>query len=165
MSKKRYKNLQGNGQVGELLGRFQAKYPEVEVWAAGGVVLRECNNNLEVLVIHRSSHQDWSFPKGKLEEGETLGKAACREVLEETGFRCKRADRLPMVRYFDARRRRKAVVYWTMEVLDGCFEPNVEVDGLGWFDFSSAKAILSYRHDVTLLKNAATAVSSVRLFA
>ena len=47
--------------------------------AAGGVVLRDgC-----VLLVHRPLYDDWTLPKGKLDEGETWEEAALREVAEE----------------------------------------------------------------------------------
>ncbi|MXW74884.1 MAG: NUDIX hydrolase [Acidimicrobiaceae bacterium] len=165
MSTKRSKSSRGEGPVGDLHNRLSRKYPKIEVWAAGGVVLREHRGVAEVLLIHRPVHRDWSFPKGKLDSGETLGKAAWREVHEETGFRCKRLERLPLIRYRDGRGRRKAVVYWTMQVLDGQFEPNSEVDALGWFDLLSARRVLTYEHDVLLLDSVTGAVPSLRMLA
>ena len=49
--------------------------------AAGGVVLRDGS----VLVVHRPRHDDWSLPKGHVDDGETWAETAVREVLEETG--------------------------------------------------------------------------------
>ena len=58
--------------------------PRVER-SAGGVVLRETDGALHVLVI-RDPYRNWGLPKGHLEEGESLSEAALREVLEETGL-------------------------------------------------------------------------------
>jgi 8-oxo-dGTP pyrophosphatase MutT (NUDIX family) len=141
----------GRKSMLDLRGRLALDHPEVVVWAAGGVILRNSGGALELLLVHRPDRDDWSFPKGKTDEGETLGQTAEREVLEETGFRCRRLDRLPVVRYADAKDREKLVAYWTMEVLDGDFEPNDEVDALGWFDLTSAAETLTYDRDVELL--------------
>jgi 8-oxo-dGTP pyrophosphatase MutT (NUDIX family) len=141
----------GPRPMGDLRSRLARTHGEVAVWAAGGVVMRSGDGQDEVLLIHRPHRRDWSFPKGKLDEGETLGRTAEREVEEETGFRCRRLLRLPVVRYRDPRDREKLVVYWTMEVLEGSFVPNSEVDAIGWFDPVSAAAVLSYERDVDLL--------------
>ncbi len=54
------------------------------VRAAGGIVVRDG----AVLLVHRPKYDDWSFPKGKLEDGESWEDGAVREVEEETGLRC-----------------------------------------------------------------------------
>lgn len=135
----------------DLRARLEEEHPEVTVWAAGGIVMRDNGGELEVVVVHRPDHDDWSFPKGKIDEGETLGQAALREVEEETGYRCRRFDRLPHVVYTDGRGREKLVVYWTMEIVHGAFEVNDEVDTLGWFTLPAASRLLTYERDVELL--------------
>jgi 8-oxo-dGTP pyrophosphatase MutT (NUDIX family) len=54
------------------------------VTAAGGVVYRRNNDDLEVLLIFRRGL--WDLPKGKLEEGESIPLCARREVAEEVGL-------------------------------------------------------------------------------
>jgi 8-oxo-dGTP diphosphatase len=149
----------------DLRTRLSEEYPDVAVWAAGGIVMREHSGELEVLIAHRPDHDDWSFPKGKMDEGETLGRTAEREVEEETGFKCRRFDRLPVVRYVDAKDREKLVVYWTMEIVSGEFEPNDEVDTFGWFTLSAAEQVLTYERDVDLLDAIRPVKRQLRLLA
>ena len=54
------------------------------VLAAGAAVWRSGKAEMELLVVHRPRHGDWSLPKGKLDPGERLPVTAVREVLEET---------------------------------------------------------------------------------
>ena len=58
------------------------------VRAAGGVPWRRGGDDgdLEVLLVHRDRYGDWSFPKGKLDPGETWEQAAVREVWEEAAI-------------------------------------------------------------------------------
>lgn len=146
--------------MGKSTDALIAQHPEIEVWAAGGAVWRMVDDSVELLLVHRDSHGDWTMPKGKLDEGETLRACALREVEEETGFACTTGDRLSLVTYTDARNRAKAVVYWTMQVEQGSFVPNEEVEAVGWFDLASARATLTYTHDVDLVDEIEAAISS-----
>src|SRR5688500_20159787 len=99
------------------------------VEAAGGVLWRiSAKGLLRVGVVHRPRYDDWSFPKGKLEDGEVHATAALREVAEETGLRGKLGQELTEVRYHDRYGRPKRVRYWSMEALSDAFQPNNEVD-------------------------------------
>ena len=69
-------------------GRVEGRLA-LEVRAAGGAVLRVGpGRQVEVLLVHRPGHRDWTLPKGKVEPGETDEDCALREVAEETGFDC-----------------------------------------------------------------------------
>ena len=122
------------------------------VRAAGAIVLRRTDDGrTEVALIHRPKYDDWTFPKGKLDPGETDEGAALREVEEETGLRARLDRELPSVRYRDANGRPKVVRYWVMTPLEGDFRPNREVDELRWVPVDEAAALLSYDHDRPLL--------------
>jgi 8-oxo-dGTP diphosphatase len=125
--------------------------------AAGGVVLRDGRAGVEVAIVHRPRHDDWSLPKGKLDPGESFAAAALREVEEETGLRCELGDELSPARYSDARGRAKLVRYWLMTVRDGAFAPNDEVDALEWLPLDEASTRLDYEHDRRLLAEARSA--------
>jgi 8-oxo-dGTP diphosphatase len=114
-----------------------------QVRAAGGVVVRDGR----VAVVHRPRYDDWSVPKGKLDEGEGFEEAALREVLEETGLRCVLREELEATHYHDRKGRPKVVRYWRMEVQGGEFTPNDEVDELRWLAPEEARAHLTYDRD------------------
>jgi len=121
------------------------------VEAAGGVVLREGGEEVEVCVVHRPRYGDWTLPKGKLEPDESFEEAALREVEEETGLRCELGRELESTHYIDGRGRPKIVRYWLMEVVAGEFEPNAEVDELRWMTAAEAVDALTYERDRELL--------------
>ncbi len=123
------------------------------VRAAGGLLLRQSPSGaLEVALVHRPKYDDWSFPKGKLDAGETFETAALREVEEETGYRPTLDREIPGTRYRDAAGRPKVVRYWTMRPVGGAFRPNSEVDELRWMPLAEAARALSYEHDRALLR-------------
>jgi ADP-ribose pyrophosphatase YjhB (NUDIX family) len=52
---------------------------------AGGIVLSK-EDPSKIALVYRGKHQDWSFPKGHVEDGEAYDEAARREISEETGL-------------------------------------------------------------------------------
>ena len=132
------------------------------VVAAGAIIWRERKGKLEVLVIHRPRYDDWSWPKGKLDAGETPPVAAVREVAEETGLHVTLGVPLPMLRYPNGNGRRKEVYYWAATVLPDdsparAARPDVprsvnEVDDMRWLSVEKAAKALTRKSDRTPLK-------------
>ncbi len=118
------------------------------VRAAGGLVVR----GGDVALVHRPKYDDWTFPKGKAEDGETDEECALREVYEETGLTCELVDEIGRTEYVDSKGRPKQVRWWTMTPQTGTFAPTDEVDELRWLSPDAAAAQLSYERDVALLE-------------
>jgi 8-oxo-dGTP diphosphatase len=116
--------------------------------AGGGVVHRDGL----VLLVHRPKYDDWTFPKGKAEPGESDLDCALREVLEETGLECAAERELPQTHYDDRFGRPKQVRWWLMAPLGGEFTPSREVDEIRWHTPAEAADLLSYPRDVVLLE-------------
>ena len=121
------------------------------VRAAGGVVARQGPDGAQVLLVHRPRYDDWSFPKGKAEPGESDEACALREVEEETSLRCSLVRELPSSKYEDSRGRPKVVRWWLMDARDGEAAPQHEVDELRWLAPEEAARLLTYRRDLALL--------------
>jgi 8-oxo-(d)GTP phosphatase len=117
-----------------------------EVRAAGGVVWRVRKSRVEVALVHRPRYDDWSLPKGKLEDGETDLVAAVREVGEEVGSRVAVSRRIGDISY-DVAAGRKAVAYWVMRHLGGEFTRSDEVDDIDWLRPRAARDKLTYYAD------------------
>ncbi len=128
------------------------------VRSAGGVVLRQ----QDVLLIRVSDIKGrpvWSFPKGRLDAGETPAQAALREVMEETGWSCLIEADLSTTEYWfqrEGRRFRKTVVWFKMAPLERTGVPDGEVEEVQWVERVEALRRLTYPSDVALLSQALT---------
>ena len=101
-----------------------------------------------VMLVHRPKYDDWTFPKGKLEQDESFEDAAMREVEEESGWRCELARPLQATRYADQNGRDKEVRWWEMWARErGPWKPNDEVDDVVWVPLSEVDTFLTYDAD------------------
>jgi 8-oxo-dGTP diphosphatase len=117
----------------------------VAVRAAGGLVVRDGS----VLLVHRPKYDDWSFPKGKLEEGESWEDAALREVEEETGLRCVLGAFVDSTRYAVLQGPKEVRYYRMSSTGEPCAQN--EVDELRWTPFEAARDLLTHDRDRQLL--------------
>jgi 8-oxo-dGTP diphosphatase len=117
----------------------------VVIRAAGGVIVRDGR----VLVVHRARHEDWSLPKGKLDEGDTWEAAAVREVAEETGLRARIEESLGSTHYEVGDGPKE--VRWFRMTADGEARAQNEVDEVRWVPLDDAAELLTYERDVELL--------------
>lgn len=143
-----------------------------DIFAAGTVLWRPSEGGVELALVHRPKYDDWTFPKGKLDPGETPIVAALRETEEETGFRAVLGRGLGRVTYSlsgsgaseatgdsgaseatgDVTYPRKQVDYWTAQCESGDFVANDEVDALRWVSPDTAFDELTYSMDHTVLR-------------
>jgi len=124
------------------------------VRAAGGIVLRGEGGDRSVALVHRPRYGDWSFPKGKLEDGEDEATAALREVEEETGLRVRLEQPLTTTHY-TVSGGPKTVRWWRMSLVDDDgHEPDHEVDQVRWVTPEEAMRLLNYEPDRQLVRQA-----------
>lgn len=123
------------------------------------------SSGLEVLLVHRPRYDDWSWPKGKIEPGETLPECAVRETVEETGARIVLGLPLLTVEYPLPDGRTKRVGYWASRSL-GSDPPTAsvtevtevtEVDQVSWLSPGQARERLSHCSDLAPLDAFVTA--------
>jgi 8-oxo-dGTP diphosphatase len=143
-----------------MAGQFNGEHLAT-VRTAGGLVWRIKNGTLQVQMVHRPRYDDWSWPKGKLEHGETHQAAAAREVTEETHNAVILQSPLPGTRYQLATGQWKTVTYWMARRAsrqDNDLGPLMardvvkpasaeEIDTVRWIDAQAASAKLTRRAD------------------
>ena len=122
------------------------------ILGGGGLITRHNDGELEVLIVHRPKHLDWSLPAGKLDRGETLAECALREVYEETGYICELGRELGMVDYIDRRGRTRQVHYWEMDAISGSFTPNLEVDAIDWVPLVESLNYFTHERDLKMVR-------------
>ncbi len=124
------------------------------ITAAGGLVFATIDGKRRVLVIHRPRYDDWSFPKGKHDDGESDRDAALREIEEETNVLGRIVARLSDVVYTTPNDNPKRVSYFAVRAVETPkFKPNSEVDRLEWLTKKQARKRLTYDHDRKLLES------------
>lgn len=126
------------------------------VFAAGAICWREEKGELLVALIHRARYNDYSWPKGKVDPGESLPETAVREIAEETGLKIRLGVRLSVQRYALPNGKDKEVHYWAARVSDSAlaksrFKPSEEVASIDWHRPADARALLTYSHDAEVL--------------
>ncbi|WP_084038795.1 NUDIX domain-containing protein [Demequina sp. NBRC 110053] len=149
------------------------RYPPGTVIAAGALVWRIRDGQLQVLAVHRPRYDDWSWPKGKLNTGETLPACAIREVAEETGKQVVLGQPLPTLRY-PAGGKTKVVKYWAAQVASSssgavAARPRVkdaskhEIDKTRWLTVAEARRKITFRDDLRPLEVLVEAFENDRL--
>lgn len=120
---------------------------DVTVTAAGALCWRSRRGQLEVLLIHRPRYDDWSWPKGKLDAGETNPECAVREVMEEVDVTVQLGIPLPSIEYPVASGLKK-VYYWAAKLEKSTPRPDgSEVDEIRWCTPDEASRMLSNPSD------------------
>ncbi len=118
------------------------------VLAAGGILWKVSDGGLRVLVIHRPRYDDWSWPKGKLDQGETLPQCAVREIREEVGISARLGLPLPSIHY-SVSAGPKSVYYWAVQASDQRPKPDHgEVDKVAWMTPDEARRALTNPSDI-----------------
>lgn len=121
-----------------------------KIVAAGGYVLRDQNNQREVLLIFRRGK--WDLPKGKQDANESNEETALREVQEELGIQnVQLAASLGTTfhgyphykgKFFDL----KTTYWYAMTTSDEYFTPQTEedIEAVDWFTLEEALSKLGY---------------------
>ncbi len=122
-------------------------------------------NSRDLLLLHEAGEDRCCFPKGHVEEGETLLGAALREVAEETGlYRARIAREIGAVSYrFYSRKKEVNVLKTTVYFLD--FTPDRAVqlespfDACRWVLPEVASSLVAYSTDREIIERTEAALA------
>lgn len=130
-------------------------------FSAGGIVFKNVEKKLFILLCQHSLHHGWGFPKGLIgdhKKNETKEQTALREVEEETGAKAEILKELEKVTYwyaFKGEKIKKTVYYYVMRYLDGDItKHDDEMENVEWVDEDKVLDRLSFKTDKEVFKKA-----------
>jgi 8-oxo-dGTP pyrophosphatase MutT (NUDIX family) len=135
--------------------------------SAGGIVFRREPESPPRYLLIKDSYDNWGFPKGHLENGESPAEAALRETAEETGL-----SRLVLqgpIRVIDwhfrfrGRHIHKYCHFFLFESAEGEANPQVDegITACQWRTLEEALDVLSYDNARGVLKRAGEMVRTL----
>ena len=127
-----------------------------------GCILVNIENN-KIGLIYRSKQNDYSFPKGHKENGETLIECAIREIAEETKRECILYSNNPIAKehYIDSKNDEVDMYYFL--AIDNGESNNCSLDTheLIWTSFEEVEDKLSYDSLKTIWREVEDLVSNI----
>jgi ADP-ribose pyrophosphatase YjhB (NUDIX family) len=132
---------------------------------AGALVLSQVNPR-NILLLYRGKQQDWSFPKGHVEAGESVEATTRREVAEETGLSTRLLQTLPPMEYDHPSGDHVVVEMFVVQSEnDAALRAELPDDRLEWTDCQEVAGRLSYenvrQYYLSVLGAVETAVTKV----
>jgi 8-oxo-dGTP pyrophosphatase MutT (NUDIX family) len=130
-------------------------------FSAGGVVFKNSDDKIWILLCQHSQHHGWGFPKGLIgdkKDGETKESTALREVEEETGAIGEIVEEVEPVTYwyvFEGEKIKKTVYYYIMKFVGGDIaKHDFEMENVEWIKQDAVLEQLSFEADKKVFKNA-----------
>lgn len=132
--------------------------------SAGGLIWRQREGEVEVVLVRPAGKQTWVLPKGHLEPGEAVIEAAAREATEESGLEVVAGDPLGEVSYVYSWRNGpsdaavrifKRVHFYLMRCVGG--DPSAhdgEIDEVAWLGIEDAINRASHKSERDLIVKA-----------
>ena len=124
--------------------------------SCGAVVFRDIKGEVKYLLIKNRRSAQWGFPKGHIEQGETLEQTALREVLEETGLHINIIDGFSCVSKYKIRDKiDKMVTIFVGTTSDtSTVIQREEIEDFIWLTYDKAMNLLKFENDKNILESA-----------
>lgn len=125
---------------------------------AGAIAIRQRGKEPEVVLVRSRRTGDWIFPKGHIEDGESAGETAVRELEEEAGVTGEALTVVGSSRFrldgeqFD-------VTYYLVRSLSSQRSP--EMREVKWCRFDQARTLLEFADARRLLDKAEKLISEI----
>jgi ADP-ribose pyrophosphatase YjhB (NUDIX family) len=126
---------------------------------AGGIVFRRKGNAISILLVRaKRDPSKWIFPKGHVEDGESLAETAERETEEEAGVVAERVGPIGTPLEFEYRERTYRVQYFLLRLVS----ETGETDGREkkWFSIDEALERVTFDGGRELLNAARSAIAA-----
>ena len=124
--------------------------------SCGAVIYRKIGIKTEYLLIKNKRSENWGFPKGHIEDGETEQDTALREVLEETGLHITLFPKFKAKSEYSIQGRiEKFVTIFLATTEDTVLTiQKDEIDDFLWADYDYALHVLKFDNDKAIMRQA-----------
>ncbi len=137
--------------------------------SSGGVVYRQTQDTIEIVIIAVGEKHRWQLPKGLVNKGENPDQTALREVREETGIDSILLDLIDKIEYWyygqsGSKRIRfhKVVHFYLLEFQSGNTEDHdQEVEEARWVEIDEAQELLAFKSEKEIVRKAKEMVQAL----
>lgn len=131
--------------------------------SCGAVIYKVAEDKIKFLLVYSKRNEEWGFPKGHIESGETEKEAAQREIFEETGiknvcfvegFREEEIYFINNTKDSKEKIEKHSVLFLALALDEPKISENDEIGMCQWFDINDAVSKLNFENKKRILQKA-----------